>query len=71
MKLYRINLYTPDHGTLVRWRGSRDEASKALTQLCKDTNTSRYDGEIKPEEVPIDKVGLIAWLNANLSTDNG
>ena len=55
MKLYRINTVTGP-----RWHGTQADAKAEAKQL---------GTEFAQVDVPTDKPGLIAWLNAQMATD--
>lgn len=72
MRVYRCNCYDKDLGQLVSWHGSKREADQYLRNFQKERGGETVGPEsVALEEIPTDKEGLLRWLNANLSTDNG
>ncbi|WP_087746385.1 MULTISPECIES: hypothetical protein [unclassified Acidovorax] len=69
MKLYKIaatgnpGSTTPD--TETHWVGSQADAASRRKQLNAD-GFKRADIETHEVDVPTDKAGLLAWLNANV-----
>jgi hypothetical protein len=65
MRLYKTTGVNPETGSVHRWDGTQADA-RARRQSMKAEDT--FD-KINTEEVdvPIDKAGLLAWLNANVS----
>lgn len=69
MKLYRITAIrssldsdTPD--SEIHWVGSQAEASQKRKTLV-SSGFKRAEIETEEVEVPTDKKGLLAWLNAH------
>lgn len=72
MKLWRCNFYDADQGQLVSWHPSREAARRDLARMQAERPVDPSGPEgIQEEHIPTDKKGLIEWLNANLSSDNG
>jgi hypothetical protein len=72
MKLYRCNCYDKDQGSLVSWHASKADAERELRKWQKDRGEDARGPEgVDAVEIPTDRRGLLAWLNANISTDNG
>jgi hypothetical protein len=72
MRLYRLNFYDSHRGCLVSWHPSLRAAEREFARLKR----KRQDDVSGPEgihvvDVPTNKVGLLAWLNAHFDTDNG
>lgn len=70
MKLYQLIWQDQDIGTRCAWAGSKAEA-KARAREIRDDGAARGDIDIGQIDIPTDKAGLLAWLNAHLATDNG
>lgn len=77
MRLYRCDFYDQGYGgVVVTWHGNKADANRDLRDKRKDRR-KRFGSDaagpetVTPVEVPTDRKGLIAWLNANLDTDNG
>ena len=67
MKLYKITASTRPDGDAhqVRWVGSQaDAASQRKTFVAK--GFCRAEIETDEADIPTDKAGLLAWLNANV-----
>lgn len=71
MKIYRVTYYVPDQGMCLRWEASQDAASKAKTELCVFLGIKRASVQIAPVDIDTTKPGLLAWLNSNVTRDNG
>ena len=72
MKLYRCMIYDAARGTLFSWHSSRREAE----QILRREQRARGEEACGPEgvnavEIPTDRAGLLAWLNAHFNSDNG
>jgi hypothetical protein len=71
MRLYRITMSHADLGTLIGWAGSKREANSKLAAHQREREGEACGPEgVESVEVPTDKLGLIAWLNAYLDVDN-
>ena len=71
MKLYRANLSCPD-GVRVVWASSRLRATKeAVDSIVASGDPDITLMGVYPVNVPTSQPALVAWLNRNLSTDNG
>jgi hypothetical protein len=75
MKVYKVYYHTADMGGQLSWHETKRDAEHALAEVIA---LRKAGGEgvcgpegIEVEDIPTDKVGLIWWLNHNLSTDNG
>lgn len=64
MKVWRVEVQHPVHGTLVHW--FRQQLEARIFQM--ETRDAR---EPRLVEIPERKDALIAWLNINMGTDNG
>lgn len=73
MRIYKISYNTPDHGTVLLWAGNAAAAKADARQIKKDeaTNGNDCDPTVWPMDIPINKAGLLAWLNIHFTTDNG
>lgn len=64
MKIHRIKYQDPNGIVRQQFASSDAEASKIGTQLKNDKRTIGKPYR-EPIDVPTDRAGLIAWLNAN------
>lgn len=64
MKLYRIDYETAAGATLSVWCGTQAEARAREKELEREHGRWRV-GDVEAVDVPTDKPGLLAWLNAN------
>jgi hypothetical protein len=64
MKLYQISYDTGGGATCCAWCGTQAEARAREKELEREHGRWRVDSPIAVE-VPTDKPGLLAWLNAN------
>jgi hypothetical protein len=71
MKLYRIQFQSADEGLILGWASSKIEAARKRRELRRDFGEAQGLDVIEAIEMPTDKAGLIRWLNANLTRDNG
>ena len=67
MNLYKITATHDSAGHLCAWEGTQLDA-KATAKAMENAATTKP--VITPTEVPTDKPGLLAWLNANFTSDN-
>lgn len=61
MKLYSVRLFEGDRR--LAWAGTQADAKQAMRE-----QQAKHPGESivwVEDEVPVDKYGLLAWLNAN------
>lgn len=63
MKLYKTTVVNEDDRT-VSWQGTQADAASARKKAM-DDGAKRKDVTTEDVEVPTDKAGLLAWLNAN------
>jgi hypothetical protein len=72
-KIYRLDLYSAELGNLVSWHTSRRSAEKEWKQHSEERGTEDAVGPegIEIIEIPLTRKGLVDWLNANFTTDNG
>jgi hypothetical protein len=72
MRFYRLNHGDANLGNAVTWFASERAAKQELARLREtgELDTS-YPSSIDLVNIPTDKAGLLDWLNANLTTDNG
>lgn len=71
MKVYRCNCADADRGTLVSWHANKAAAERALRDFQRERDDAPTGPEgVHPVEIPTNKAGLLAWLNANFDTDN-
>ena len=73
MKVWKVIFHDPHAGTLISWWSNRRDAESELKWLKKqrgDEDGCGYDS-LENKEIPTTKKELIAWLNDNLTTDNG
>lgn len=73
MNLHRIQYGRLGHGAVVEWYGTKRDAAKTLARrkregLITDVSIPTFNEAV---EVPTTKEGLLAWLNRNLTSDNG
>lgn len=69
MNLYKTWVHTPDEGCVQVWTGTQADAKLKAKEL-----KAEYPDEgvyTEPVDVPTDKPGLLAWLNAYFNRDNG
>jgi hypothetical protein len=69
MKLYRTQHHNPDANNSglqlkYHWQGTQSDASACRREL-KEKGFKEI--ETKDIDVPTDKAGLLAWLNANVT----
>jgi hypothetical protein len=65
MRLYKTtSTYEAGAVTITKWSGTQADA-KADVRAEKDNGAQ--SAEWKEVDVPTDKAGLLAWLNANVS----
>lgn len=69
MKLYRAAIYDKDGGTILSWFSNRAEAERWVK--TEQPTPAHGPFGVEPVEVPTDRAGLLGWLNANMTTDNG
>lgn len=73
MKLHRITVIHPHEGTCYIWCRTQLEVAQQKREL-KNTLMAGLEKEaltVDRVEVPTDKGGLVAWLNAHFSKNNG
>jgi hypothetical protein len=70
VNVYRANLSTSD-GVAVLWAASKRQAESKARAYAEDCHDDASVLSIRLVRVPDTKPALLAWLNANLSTDNG
>lgn len=70
MRLYRLDYSDADNGTVVEWMGTQREFKARRRELEADGVTV-YDVPSGLTEIPLNKDGLVWWLNANFTSDNG
>mgnify|MGYP003544660126 CR=1 FL=1 len=63
MKLYKTTV-SPGDKTTVSWQGTQADAA-SVRKRAMDDGAKRKDVTTEDVEVPTDKAGLLAWLNAN------
>jgi hypothetical protein len=63
MKLYKITATDPDEGVMLTWAGTQADAKRIRKE--------QGGVSIDEVDVPTDKPGLLAWLNAHFDRDNG
>lgn len=68
MKIYRAALSYED-GVCLLWAPSKRAAQSGAAAMAIESEMTVMS--IKAVDVPTTKADLIAWLNANLGTDNG
>lgn len=68
MKLYKTTITASsgnlDETTKVSWQGTQAD-SASVRKKAMDDGAKRKDVTTEDVEVPTDKAGLLAWLNAN------
>lgn len=73
MKLHRIRVIHPHEGTCYVWCRTQLEVAQQKREI-KDTLMAGLDKDaltVERVEVPTDKAGLAAWLNAHFNRNNG
>ena len=63
MKLYKTTVVNEADRT-VSWQGTQADAA-SVRKRAMDDGAKRKDVTTEDVEVPTDKAGLLAWLNAN------
>jgi len=71
MKLWKVSFHTAHDGMLIAWRGSLLEAQECGRQFRKKYGAALGPDVIDAVNIPTNKAGLLAWLNAHFNTDNG
>lgn len=72
MKIYRCDCYDADNGQLLSWHANKKAAEQHLAKFQKERNADACGPEgVHLVEIPTRKDGLIEWLNAYFTTDNG
>lgn len=74
MKIYRVSVQTPHEGWVLGWAGSRREAGATAREIREQYEVDADDPDlsiIEQVEIETDKAGLLAWLNAHFTRDNG
>lgn len=66
MKIYRANISYSD-GVLVMWGANKRTLEQQAAAYCKENEADFL--HVMACDIPTDKVGLIAWLNAHFDTD--
>lgn len=67
MKLY-LTKYTGGGELRYSWQGTKSEASAKRRELREEDCGAIFTEAV---DVPVDKSGLLTWLNTNVTTDNG
>lgn len=68
MKFYRVNYYSMDESEQsTEWATSKEAAEK----IARDNRCGDYEPSIAPVEVPLDRAGLLAFLNENIWSHPG
>jgi len=72
MRIYRAQFFDRDMGARLAWFSNAKDAGKHL----RDQQRARIDPASGPEgvtpvDIPAGKQGLLNWLNANFTSDNG
>ena len=72
MRVYCIEFADPDNGARLYWRSSKREADALLRSLQRqrEREADRPEG-VRRTYIPMNKKGLLSWLNANFVTNNG
>jgi hypothetical protein len=71
VKLYKTMFHDMDHGLMVSWHASADAAKKALRKRQAERDQPQGVEAVEPVMVPTTKAGLLEWLNAHVTGDNG
>lgn len=75
MNLYKITWLDRDHGNCVAWAGTIADAKakvKAIDAGFETLDDRAWAGiEWKPYDVPVDKAGLLRFLNVCHTRENG
>jgi hypothetical protein len=72
MKIYRCTKNHKDFGNMLSWHSSKREADAELRRFQKERGDSPNGPEdVDVVDVPTDRAGLLAWLNAHFDCDNG
>ena len=64
MRAYRVSHVTGDHPARVYYAGSQAEASALRNRLVEECCVKRSQTVAEEVEIPTDKAGLLAFLNA-------
>lgn len=72
MTVWRCNCYDSNLGTLVSWWSSKQGATAKLLRFTKERGEKAAGPEgVEQVTIPTDKEGLLDWLNAHFTSDNG
>lgn len=71
MKIYKLSWQNPEEGSCMRWASSQEAAVKERMKVCEEHGVKRGDVSIDAVEIDTTKAGLIGWLNAQFTRDNG
>ena len=72
MKVWRCDMYDSGLGALISWHPSERDARRDLAAFRRERVGPAVGPEgVTPVEIPTDKVGLLRWLNAHLTSNNG
>lgn len=76
MKIYRIFWSDPQEGACLAWASSKDEAHRKIMELRKEwygdlPRSDHPEFDVEYHDFDTSVRGVVAWLNANLSRNNG
>ena len=79
MRIYKASWQSASEGHCQSWHPSKRAATKAIAAARRESSTAPGSWDETPNDcfrvelvdIPINKAGLIAWLNNNFTTDNG
>jgi hypothetical protein len=72
VRIYCVTLIDSFEGVVQGWAGSKREAKEKLAEMREDFGNPEDDnGDIEQLDFPTDKAGLLSWLNAHFTRDNG
>jgi hypothetical protein len=81
MQIYKVSWIDPYQGMQLRWQSCMRDAKKVKTQITKEyveqEKLAEAETPMIPEvtidlvDFPKGKKGILAWLNAHFTSDNG
>jgi len=71
VKIYRIDHYSKDEGSVVAWASSKREAEKRLRSFIEAYGAAQGPSEVTVVNIPTTRQALIDWLNRHLNAENG
>jgi len=70
VRVYCARFWDADDGQLLSWHTNRRDAERELRRMQRE-GRQQGPAEVEAVDLPTSRAGLVGWLNARFTTDNG